>query len=432
MTGTQTTSDVVCPFCGLLCDDLTVTTDSDGTLESCVNACSVGQQGFVEACDLADTGCAISGQSASHDAACARAVELLSVARAPVISGLATDVNGARQAVRLAEKVGAVVDHMSSAGLLRNQRVMQRTGWMTTTLTELRNRADLVVLIGDDIIERFPRLVERVLCPSQTAFNTAANGRQIATLGAQTLAQQCPHRAIESAIHVPCTADGIYGVVNRLRQSLVAAQAAGADERHAGAQDEPVSELAQAILQSDYTVFIWSAGLLPQASADLVIDAVCQLIINRNETARCAGFPVGGSNADLTANQVCTWQTGLPLRTAFIAGSPQHDPIAYDSARLIEREQVDVLLWVSSLQAHARVPATQAKTIVLGHPASADRQTADVFIAVETPGVGRAGHMVRADVVVTAPLSTVRASRCPSAADVLSQLTAQWQGGASR
>ena len=41
--------------------------------------------------------------------------------------------------------------------------MLQESGWFSTTLAEVKTRADLVVLVGRDLDGRFPRLAERVL-----------------------------------------------------------------------------------------------------------------------------------------------------------------------------------------------------------------------------------------------------------------------------
>ena len=94
--------------------------------------------------------------------------QLLQHRRRPLIGGLGTDVAGMRATLALARQLGAVVDHAGSSAKYRNLHVLQEFGWITTTLAEVRNRADLLLLIGDGWHARFPRFVERVLAPAPT------------------------------------------------------------------------------------------------------------------------------------------------------------------------------------------------------------------------------------------------------------------------
>ena len=155
--------EITCPFCGLCCDDLRIRIDS-GHIDVVKNGCSLSQTRFQESSlddEKASFTPRVNNRTTSLDSAVDRAAEILRRSRLPVIAGLATDVSGARAAMGLADRCGAVVDHINSAGLFRNLHVLQDSGWITATLTEIRNRADLLIIIGEQIFERFPRLLER-------------------------------------------------------------------------------------------------------------------------------------------------------------------------------------------------------------------------------------------------------------------------------
>ena len=79
----------------------------------------------------------IHGRSAPLDAAIAEAANLMVDCRLPVISGLGTDVAGARAAIKLAQCVGGVIDHMHSEALLRNLDVMREAGGAMTLATQV-------------------------------------------------------------------------------------------------------------------------------------------------------------------------------------------------------------------------------------------------------------------------------------------------------
>ena len=88
----------------------------------------------------------IAGRETSLDNAVRAAARLLRRARQPLFGGLATDVEGVRAAVDLAERCGATLDHAHGETLAAMTRLLQTRGWYAATLSELRNRADLVVL----------------------------------------------------------------------------------------------------------------------------------------------------------------------------------------------------------------------------------------------------------------------------------------------
>src|SRR5262249_60339739 len=90
----------------------------------------------------------IDGRPVELQAACAEAARLLDQSRLPLIAGLGTDVAGARAAIRLAQRLGGVIDHMHSDALLRDLDVMRGASMMGTTAAEARLRADVLLLVG--------------------------------------------------------------------------------------------------------------------------------------------------------------------------------------------------------------------------------------------------------------------------------------------
>ena len=60
----------------------------------------------------------IDGRPVALDLAIAQAARLLGASRLPLIAGLGTDIAGARAAIALADRIGAVVDHMHGQALL--------------------------------------------------------------------------------------------------------------------------------------------------------------------------------------------------------------------------------------------------------------------------------------------------------------------------
>src|SRR5262245_12803183 len=171
--------DVGCPFCGLLCDDLTLAT-ADGRLRVTAAGCWRSREGF-ERADAAASAM-VDGRSAELSDAIARAADILAASRAPVFS-VAADIAGTRAVLRLADRVGGVIDHPGSEALFRNLRVVQDAGGFATTLSEVRNRADLLLIIGPDPSSAFPRFFERCVEVPKTLFSETPLARQLFRLG---------------------------------------------------------------------------------------------------------------------------------------------------------------------------------------------------------------------------------------------------------
>src|SRR4051812_26293200 len=87
--------NVPCPFCGLLCDDLRLSTVVAGSINVSANGCARSRRLFTAQTDT-DTGCAIEGRPANFDEALARAADILRQARRPLMLSGGTDVAGMR------------------------------------------------------------------------------------------------------------------------------------------------------------------------------------------------------------------------------------------------------------------------------------------------------------------------------------------------
>src|SRR5690606_125451 len=95
----------------------------------------------------------------------------------------------------------------------------------------------------------------------------------------------------------------------------------------------------------------------------------------------------GGEDGTTTFTQVCTWQTGYPLRVSFSQGHPIYDPWRFSTAQLLAAGSADALLWIAAFSADAASPVGSAPTTVLGRPGMSFTQPPAVYIPVGTPGL---------------------------------------------
>lgn len=402
--------DSCCPFCGLVCDDIRVAVDASGARAESP-ACARAVRLFpVPARGTAQ----IAGQAAEPAAAYRAAAALLARAQRPLIGGLACDVTGHRAALALAERTGGVVDHMNGAAQFRNWLAYQDGGWMTTTLSEVRNRADLIVLAGTDT-RRFPRFFERCLAP-ESQFGELR--RRLVVLGSD-LSAEAAH-AVSPDLVIPLPNARLGELCGALRARL-AGRRLDADSV-AGVPMDQVDALLETLRAARYGVLVWNAAELTFPHADLAIQAMVDLVKDLNQATRWSGLPLGGNDGDTSAAQVCTWQAGYPLRTAFEASGPHYQPLLFDTARLLETREVDALLWIAALDPERVPPAAACPRIVLGRPDMVFADPPDVFIPVAVPGVHHAGFMHRMDGVVALPLQGHTAAELPSVAQALAAI----------
>lgn len=403
-------AEVVCPFCALLCDDLDVA--AEGTaLRVTGRGCPRAIDSFARSLP-ADPTPLVEGAPATLEAAIARAGDILRAAKAPLIGGLGTDTAGLRAALRLAEATGAVLDHAHGAGLGANLAALQTGGWVTATLAEARNRPDLVLLVGGDGSAVAPRLLERVLRPPATLYPERGAARRIVQLGGVP-------SAWPGIAHLPCAPEDLLGTLGLLR-ALVAGRPLAAPT--------PLVELAAALRSAAYALIVWSAGSLPEPVP--TVAHLAELTKALNAEGRAAGLPLAAGDNVIGANQVATWQTGVPLPLSLAGGVPDHDPVRWRVQALLARGGVDALLWISAFSDIAPPPG-EVPTVLLARAGFVPAAPPAVLIPVGTPGLDHPGSVYRTDGIAALPLRRLRPSLLPIAAEVLTRLTAMVAGRSS-
>ncbi len=411
--------DVACPFCGIQCDDLQISRTASG-LKVNKNGCSKAIAGFERA--VATSGPQIAGKPATLAEAIAAAARRIKAARLPLFGGLGTDVDGMRCVMALADRSGGVVDHALSEGQYRNFRVLQSTGWVMTTLTEARNRADLFVVVGSDLNSLHPRFFERVVCNEKSMFSDAPPKRTVVFLGEGLDPSAAKGPRIGEVVSIPVKADRIGEVLVAMR-----AMAKGVpitSDSIGGLPRATVENLLERCKTATYGVMVWAPPSLAFAHADLTVQAVSEFIKDINSHSRFAGLSLGGNEGAVSAGAVCAWQSGYPLRVSFASGKPEYDAERFSIARLLAAKESDLLVWIASYTPDLSPPDTDGPAIVLGTPGLKLGKTPDVFIPIGTPGADHAGLIVRCDNVVSLPLQNLGRSNLPSAASVLAQIQA--------
>ena len=166
----KTVYDVLCPFCGTLCDDLEVDIDlTENTVVEVRNSCQIGTKKFfasnpsehrydkplIKQKDGTYKG-------VSWDEAIDKAADLLANAKRPLLYGFSsTECEVQSKGVELAELVGGILDNTASVCHGPSLLAIQDVGAPTSTLGEYKNRADLVIFWGCNPVHAHPRHLGR-------------------------------------------------------------------------------------------------------------------------------------------------------------------------------------------------------------------------------------------------------------------------------
>ena len=411
---------VTCPACGLLCDDVRIARGSTGLLTVIEKGCAKSVKFFERA--VQTTSPSIAGKAVSLTEALNKSAEILRTSNQPLFAGLGTEVQGMRGILSLADKVGATLDHMNAFSSFRNTLVLQNSGWQVTTLTEVRNRVDLLLVIGTDIVSHNPRFFERNVWNKESMFDQDTSSREVVYLGGQNIDTSAgiSPKGVKPTV-LPCDLERLPEVVAALR-AIIAGKTLVAKEI-AGIKTSDLENLSDRLKAAKYSVVTWVSSDLNLPHAELTVQNITELVIKLNAKTRSSGLPLGGSEGDYSVNQTSTWTSGYPVRSRFARKHPEYDPHHFSAEQLLKNDEADALLWVSEFNPDKTPPNVNIPKIVIGHT-NMLANNADVFIPVSTAGIDHKGTMFRIDSSVSLPLGKLRESSLPSLVEVITAIEA--------
>lgn len=414
LTTKDDSKTTVCPFCALLCDDLKVRKLLDHSFEIRRNGCSRADRNYARL--PATPQALVKGRAVDLEAASTAIARLLRKAEQPLIAGLGTDVDGMRAVIRLAERCGAALDHTHSEALNTMAKILQSRGGYSTTLSEIRNRADLVLLVGVDLRDRYENFARLCLDPKSSLHARRHRDRRVVSLGGHSFVPQRP--GIEE-LH--CTTKALPETLNRLLAILRNGPLAGGS--FGGISRKTLQALASAIQNSAYCAIVFEPAALGDCQ-ETMVSTIFDIVDEVNRDSRAAGLALGGDDGGQSAIATCTWLTGYPLRVRF-GETIEYDPIGNALGKLLAPGGADALLWIDSFGGHPNPPlfSPLAHTIVLSAIRPKNAGNLGAFIPIGTPGIDHYSRLVRTDSVVTLPLDTMRTVGLPNVSTVLSDIT---------
>lgn len=427
----QTHHDVACTVCGCVCDDITVEVEG-GRIVSHERLCQLGEPAFLKLPEVS-TSVTIESRCVAQAAGFEHAAEILKASRAPLIYGMSrSSTPGQRAAVRLADKLGAVVDTTASTCHAPSIMAVQRVGESTSTLGEVRNRSDLVIYWGSNPLESHPRHMERIVdSPGQFI----PGGQKDRTL---IVVDTVKTETAELAdVFIQVEPGGDFELIWALRMLTQGKTLGVGGPRDAG---EPptsvggvpitqVERFAELLRASNYGAVFFGLGITRESVPHATIEALLQLVTDLNEhtrfIARRMRIPGDVSGAD----SVLCWQTGFPFSVNLARGYPRYNPGEYTAGNLLERNEVDAVVLVGSegvpkLSLAAQDYLKTVPTIVLDYPGQECPFVPTVRFTTGVYGIHHAGTAYRMD-EVPIPLRVVLKSDLPSDETVLQHILAR-------
>ncbi|TFG26227.1 MAG: formylmethanofuran dehydrogenase subunit B [Promethearchaeota archaeon] len=175
---------IPCTGCSLLCDDIIVKTDGL-FIDEVLGACLKGKERFDQ---LTSANRILSPmirrngklENCSWEEAIQKTVDIIKASSNPLLYGFSTVSCEAQQkGIELAKAINGFIDSNSSICQGKVLNMAKETGITLITISEIINKADLIILWGANAAESIPRLLNKVLF-SRGKFRMT--GREIKTL----------------------------------------------------------------------------------------------------------------------------------------------------------------------------------------------------------------------------------------------------------
>lgn len=396
--GTVVHHNVVCTFCGCLCDDLEVEVH-DNRISKVKKACLIGRNKIMHSQSNAPAS-SIAGREVSVAETVDEAARILRQARFPLVYGLSSATTEAQRVlVEIAETLGGTLDNPSSYCHGPGVMARQQVGLSTCTLGEVKNRADLVIFWGCNPLESHMRHLNRYSSQPKGLFTPEGRkGRKIVAIDIR------PTPTTKAADQFIQVESGTTFETATLLRALVRGVRLGIndDALVAGVPLRTWRELADTIKGCKYGVIFFGLGVTQCRGRDLNPEQLSVLVREVNDYTRFYAIPMRGHGNVAGCNQVMCWQTGYPLAVNFSRRYPRYNPGEFTVLGHLARKEVDAALIVAT-DPGAHLPQDAVRylreipTIYLEPHRNTTTAWATVVIPVAPAGVGAAGTFYRMD-----------------------------------
>jgi len=289
----------VCSGCSLLCDDIIV--NSDGIfIDEVFGACLKGKEKFDQ---IASQNRILSPmirqnnnfQKVSWDEALQKTTDLIKKSKKPLLYGFSNSSCEAQlKGLELAKLINGFIDSNASIcqGRILNEAI--NTGITLTTITELINKADLIILWGSNAAESIPRLLNKVLF-SRGKFRMT--GREIKTLIIIDPVKTASFNTMgvrDVALRITPGKD--LELIKVLKEECCAADSIPS-EGAAGLDKDDMKRLLQHLSGAEYGVIFVGQGILtPQKNSNLITELLelVQMINSKQKRGRISLAMMGG------------------------------------------------------------------------------------------------------------------------------------------
>lgn len=391
--------NVVCPFCGCLCDDIEVFL-KDGKIISTSNACILGHTKFVESCKgerftnpfIRRTGKLV---ETKLETAIEKVLNILDNSDRPLLYGWSsTTCEAIREGILLAEAFGGVIDSTTSVCHGPSILAIQSVGMPSCTLGQIKNRADLIIYWGSNPENSHPRHLSRYSNFCFGRFRDYDDDRELIVVDVR---KTDTAKVADKFIQIKPGYD--YEVLETLRCIVNGGEI---KEDVGGIMKKDIYELAEKMMRCQFGIIFFGLGLTMSQGKHRNVENALLLTRDLNAHTKFSIMPMRGHFNVTGFGTVLTWQTGFPFGVDFSTGSPRYNPGETTAINLIQNEEVDAVLVVASdpvsnfpgrtVQYLAEIPV-----VTLESKWTPTTEISDVIIPTAITGIECSGTAYRMD-----------------------------------
>ena len=394
-------TDVTCPFCGSLCDDIEVDIENND-VKTVYNACTIGTTKFFSANEkesrftkpmLRKDGELV---PISWDEAIEEAAKILKEAERPLMYGFSsTSTEAQSYGFEIAEELGAVLDQTASVCHGPSVLAIQDTGYSGATLGEIKSRANVIIYWGSNPSAAHPRHMSRYSMFVRGFFrDKGAKDRTLIVVDPRNT-----DTAKLADIHITVEQGKDYELVSAMRAAL---RGVDIPAMVAGVPKEKILEVIEIMKKAFFGVLFFGMGLTQTFGRHRNIDTAINLVRELNSYTKWIIAPMRGHANVTGAGTVWSWQTGYPYAIDFAKGYARYNPGEYAANDVLRSGEADAALIVAS-DPGAHFPAVSVKHLatipliaVECHP-TPTTELARLILPASIVGIETEGTMYRMD-----------------------------------
>ena len=392
--------DATCTFCGCVCDDMELHVDLDEKrIIKAKNACVLGRAWFAEHTIEDAPAALIDGKEVSVEEAVEEAAQTLVKAKFPITYGLSDTTSEAqKQAVAITDYIKGNIDTTTSVCHGPSGLAFQGVGESTSTLGEVKNRADLVIYWGGNPAESHPRHFGRYAVTPKGMFTP--NGKKDRTVVLVDVRKTKSAGVADILIRPKPGKD--FEVLWALRALVKGVSISTDIEKETGVPLEVLTDLVERMKNCRFGVLFFGMGLTMTRGRHFNSGALLALATDLNEYTHFVAKPVRGHGNVTGADNVVSWQTGYPFGVNFSRGYPRFNPGEFTTVDTLSNGDADAAMIIASdpgsnFPKKAIEHLKNIPVVVLDTKSTDTTKLAHVAFKTATYGINTGGTVYRMD-----------------------------------